>query len=394
MMPMLYGPLSVCPECHAVSAFGRCMLGERGLIFRCQQCSYWKLEVVPPVTKKIIYLDQCALSKMVKLKNDPFWGGLHKRLISLASQSLITCPYSPIHVEESLLSVAHREALKAMYREIGGEDRFKRPAEIEKAQLTRSLKVFLGNHHDTDPAWRDWTDRNPHRWADCFMVHVDFDVDEGFVRSLRQAKDTFCDGMRKQAEEWKQLRQSFADDVEANYQSWRSTAIPAYRAWVALTGGKGFFFAPMRVQLIHWLVQWLESLDKKVVTPVEVVDRFFQSDAWKEVPSVYLWVRVWAKIAELTRNPKGARKPSRGDLYDAQVLAYYLPYCDAMFLDGEFCEIARDERVTGKGRFPTKCFAEGRRDEAGRDAFVEYLDGIQRQMTESHRTALEFIYPR
>src|SRR6516165_7753279 len=102
-MPMLYGPLSDCPQCHSVSAFGRCMLEERGFIFRCKQCSYWKLEAVPPVTKKIIYLDQCALSKMVKMKGDPFWSELHLRLISLASQGLITCPYSPIHVEESLL---------------------------------------------------------------------------------------------------------------------------------------------------------------------------------------------------------------------------------------------------------------------------------------------------
>jgi hypothetical protein len=364
------------------------MLEERGFIFRCKQCSYWKLEAVPPVTKKIIYLDQCALSKMVKMKGDPFWSELHLRLISLASQGLITCPYSPIHVEESLLTVAHREALKSMYREIGGEDKFKRPAEVEKAQLTRSLKAYLGHQHDSDPLWLDWIDRNPHRWPDTFSVHVDFDVDEAFVRSLRQAKVAFCEGMTKQAEEWKQQPKSFADDVEANYQSWRSTAIPAYRSWAALTGAKGFFFASMRVQLVNWLVQWVQLLDDEQVDPVAVVDRFIQSDTWKEVPSVYLWVRLWAKIAELVRSPRGARKPSRGDFYDAQVLAYYMPYCDAMFLDGEFCEIARDPRVNGKGRFGTKCFAE-----PSRDAFIEYLDSIQRGMTESHRTALEFIYP-
>lgn len=59
-----------------------------------------------------------------------------------------------------------------------------------------------------------------------------------------------------------------------------------------------------------------------------------------------------------------------------------------MFLDNEFCGIARDPRVIGKGRFDTKCFAE-----ASKDAFIEYLDGIQREMTESHRRTLEFIYP-
>lgn len=388
-MPMLYGPLSDCPQCGTISAFGRCALGEHGLIFRCQQCSYWKIEAVPPVTRTIIYLDQCALSKMAKMKGDPFWSGLHHRLVSLASQSLITCPYSPIHVEESLLTVAHREALKAMYREIGGEDKFKRPAEIEKSQLTRALKGFLGDHNDIAPSWDDWIGRNPHRWCDTFAVHVDFDIDEDLVQSLRQAKIDYCEEMAKQAEEWKHQPQSFSDDVEANYRSWQSTVIPTYRNWVALTGGVAFSFAPRRVQLVHWLVQWVQLLDKGAVDPVAVVDRFFESGTWKEVPSVYLWVRLWAKIAELVRNPKGSRKPSRGDLYDAQVLAYYLPYCDAMFLDSEFCEIARDPRVNGKGRFSTKCFAE-----ANKDAFVEYLDGIQRQMPDSHRTALGFIYPR
>lgn len=384
-MPMLYGPLLECPSCKQPKSYGRCFIGDSGLMFRCQRCAHCHLEPLPTAKKKIIYIDQFALSKMVKLKGDTFWSHLYRRLIDLASEDLIACPYAFIHAEESLLSIALRSALKGVYRQIGGHDEFKRPGEIEKAQLTRLLKQFVGKPDpEPEPSWTDWAKKNPHCWSDLFHVHVDFDIDEDAVRSLREDKERFRKIMEGQCEEWKKKPQSFEEDVESNYVSWRTTLLKT------------------RWHLVDWLVRWVLVLNGYECHPVfdktlpaetwkkalGVVNEFFLSETWKQALFIWLWVRVWAKIAEMARNPKGGRKPQPGDYYDCQVLAYYSPYCDAMFIDGGFRAIACAPQLNVEARFGTRCFSEKNRDE-----FIAYFDDIERMMPQDHKDALLFVHP-
>jgi len=276
-----------------------------------------------------------------------------------------------MHVEESLLSIKLREGLKAMYRNIGGENQFKRPPEIRKAQLARALKLFLGKPDppDDDPLWRDWSRGNPNCWSDAFNVHVDFGIDEDSVRELRAAKNSFCETMKNQAEEWRQNPKSLEEDIDANYMSLRTTLVRD--KWLVL-----------------WLVQWVKALDDREGNPLRVVNEFFLSDEWMQTPFPYLWVRSWAKIAEMVRSPRGSRKPQSGDYYDAQILTHYAPYCDAMFIDGGYREIARDPRVGVQERFGTKCFSEQNRDQ-----FLAYLDKLEQAMPDNHREALAVIHP-
>jgi hypothetical protein len=97
---------------------------------------------------------------------------------------------------------------------------------------------------------------------------------------------------------------------------------------------------------------------------------------------------LWAKIAEMARSPRGGRKPQPGDYFDAQVLTYYAPYCDAIFIDRGYRAIACDPRVDVEGRFGTKCFSEQNRDE-----FLEYLKEIESSMSQSHKDALLYVHP-
>jgi hypothetical protein len=110
-----------------------------------------------------------------------------------------------------------------LYCELAGSDKFKRPREIEKAQMARLLKQFMGlAESEQDPEWTDWADENPDRWADFFHVHVDFDIDEDLVEWLRADKVRFCDEMAGQYEVWRQNPQPFDEDVKSNLASWMS----------------------------------------------------------------------------------------------------------------------------------------------------------------------------
>jgi hypothetical protein len=369
-MPMLWGPLEPCPHCGRAASYGRCLIERNDLLYRCQHCLAMDRKPLPRVKKKVIYIDQFALSNMVKPKADPFWGDLYSRLLDLAAKNLITCPSSPIHVEESRFSATLREGLKGLYCELAGSDKFKRPREIEKAQMARLLKQFMGlAESEQDPEWTDWADENPDRWADFFHVHVDFDIDEDLVEWLRADKVRFCDEMAGQYEVWRQNPQPFDEDVKSNLASWMSSLLKE-RAWLA-----------------EWLVRWVQAIDRSETEPMSVVVEFLKSGIWVEAPYLVRWVRVWAKIAELARNPKGPRKPQRGDAFDSQVLSYYAAHCDAMFIDKGFCSIATDPRVCAPGPRGTHFFSE-----QSRDGFLRYLDGINDGMSQEHREALAFVY--
>ena len=108
---------------------------------RCRHC-FW-----PPVTepgaahfplpkldKKIIYLDQFAISNMMKALNprtrahqqgkvDGWWLALFERLDSLCKLQFIVCPSSAIQTEESLVTPYHG-ALERMYEQLSGGIKF------------------------------------------------------------------------------------------------------------------------------------------------------------------------------------------------------------------------------------------------------------------------------
>lgn len=391
-MAMLYGPLSTCPRCNHPECYGRCLVTVKGLLFKCNRCGHHEAKELPPLKKKIIYIDQFALSNMVKQTNDPFWSELYALLKTLKGDELITCPYSPIHTEESLFAPDLRESLKGMYRSIAGDDEFESLDDIEKHQLTQQLKKYLGKPEakDGELEERSGCKRNPHRWSDIFHIHVDFDVNEAFVDRLQQAKDGFFDSMKGVCDYWKKNPQTFDEDVATEQQSFRENAIAMYRQ---ITGGNPdnfHFWTPLRAEVVNWLVRWVMMLDEDEQDPIGVVEAFFASPECEETPFLYLWSRLWAKIAELVRNPKGSRKPQPGDYYDANLLAYYAPYCHAMFIDKGYRAISEDPRVNVKRKFGTVVFSGQKQN---RDDFLELLREIRNNMTDEHRQSLQFVYP-
>src|SRR5262249_35464944 len=136
----------------------------------------------------------------------------------------------------------------------------------------------------------------------------------------------------------------------------------------------------------RWLAECAAARNE--LNPASAVSQFFDSGMWKQAPFAILWTHIWARIAEMSRNPKGGRKPQAGDYFDAPVLAFYGPYCDAMFIDKGYRDIAQHGRVDVEGRFGTKCFSVQTRDD-----FIAYLDGIEREMPQAHRDALAYIDP-
>ncbi len=139
----------------------------------------------PPHLKKVIYLDQFAISEMVKAINttsrahghvDPFWRQVFEALERVCKLQLVVCPWSPIHRDESLVSEMF-ESLKRMYEHLANGVGFLRSSEIELRQIDTALVAWRDGKepkHDLDP--ERITTSSLHRWHGRFLVTVSMDT--------------------------------------------------------------------------------------------------------------------------------------------------------------------------------------------------------------------------
>jgi len=108
---------------------------------------------LPPVHKKIIYLDQFVISEFAKLKNpaarghervraNPFWQQAYDHLFQLRQLQMICCPDSWSHQEESRISTMNAD-LKKMYENLSGGITFESFDGIKSMQIGELARSWV-----------------------------------------------------------------------------------------------------------------------------------------------------------------------------------------------------------------------------------------------------------
>jgi hypothetical protein len=151
-------PYITCPKCGK-KAFGVLTIASRHYSRRCKECLYptspepAAVFTLPELHKRVIYIDQFAISEMMKSLNpktkahqkgalDDFWTALFERLDSLCKLQLAICPDSLYHMNESLLS-PYYEPLKRMYELLSNGVTFYDKATIERFQIYDHAKNWI-----------------------------------------------------------------------------------------------------------------------------------------------------------------------------------------------------------------------------------------------------------
>lgn len=404
-----------CPHCHAAEAFGPRTVSGQFWMWRCSKCRHYKSEPLPLIQKKIIYLDQFVLSNILAAK-DARWSEVHRRLKLLTWLQVVTCPFSPIHVEESLLASQTRDELKKLYRDLSGGDKFLTPHEITQNQLLDAMDRFL------DPSqpplvwakprpWREFAKQNPHCWSSDFMVFAELPTDLGRIDRLQQDKDDLHADLQIVAENWKSETNRFHEDVRCEAHAFGTSILAAYRE---LAGGRKQIEAicppeliqvlqacygpdtfdpntPPGIQpgvmLVHWLGARVHKARPAEPDPISVVERFFQSPESANVPFQYIASRFWATIAHQMRG-KTPRQSKPSDNYDVTAISTYAPYCDAMIVDNEFRAMATQGNIDVPGQFGVMLFSARTLPD-----FIDYLDEQLASIPEDHRLAVKEVHP-
>jgi hypothetical protein len=81
-------PFRGCPNCGREDSYGVLMIGGVRYTRRCRECWHSDHYPLPPLNKKVIYLDQMVISHMTKALHptaaagreiDPFWNELFEK---------------------------------------------------------------------------------------------------------------------------------------------------------------------------------------------------------------------------------------------------------------------------------------------------------------------------
>lgn len=280
------------------------------------------------MTARIVYLDQCAISSIVKSK-DEFWRQLEDKLRFLLNREAIICPTSQLHYEESMLSEQWRHQLWAKCQELAGRWRFLPLEAVESLQLQRALRKYLGEPEE--PA------KPPAAVGRC---ESDLDADEPLAFSVPQRRDETLQEIRRLVEDFQ------------NFESTRAAGIHAHLG--RLAGASG---------LQDELAGEVRRLRPTEREPMAVIRDFLQSQITHPAPFLDLWSRLWATVAQHIHSTVKPRRLKPGDIYDVQAIAYYGPYCDAMFVDNEFRKLASQRNVDVPARYGVRLFSETNREQ-------------------------------
>ena len=339
-------PFRECPQCGN-SALGVLEVGGQMYKRRCRECWYTDDRPLWPLDKKVIYVDQFAISNMMKAIDvtakghdrtaaDPFWLSLFEGLERVCKLQLAVCPNSDAHLDESLLSPFFGP-LKRMYEQLSHDVSFDFLNTIEQRQVHVALTAWLRGETPTfDFSPEQALNGRLNDWNDRFIISVDMSYPEEMVEGIRSMRDQVHENQVEMFRE-------FCESTEADFDYWfereqngvarairRSCLAYVERCRDIATGRVPFrlenLYSSQGLDLYRLIVSVMKEQE---VPPEEIpsgVMAFLDSDALKSVPFNRLRSLLWAVIAQ--KAVAGQRRPpNRGTLYDIQFVSVLLPYC-------------------------------------------------------------------
>lgn len=371
---------------------------------------------LPPVRKKIIYLDQFVVSNLMKLDNptlqrtdklaaNPFWPQLRDLLTQLRHLQLIVCPDSASHVSESRISPFNAE-LKKTYEHLSGGITFHSFNEIGNRQICELARAWAEHREpifDFDP--RGALSHDPNKWNERFFItfHDNPFVIPADIKAARAAVHAHVAHLFRDV--WGKEKRSFQywyDMERKGFQGYLGQAVVKARRqrWQTMLA-----FRPGAEPSLEELCKVLGSPEEALCaslrrimqfpraggqrTPEEVAaleKSFGHANRIAEAPFVKLQAMLFAAIA---MSAAGGKKepPNAGMTTDIETVAHLLPYCDAMFMDNECRALLMKIPSALRPPEAARVYSLNSRTE-----FLEYLRSLRAELTPEHVHALRDLY--
>lgn len=398
-------PYERCPFC-AANEFGVLSIYGRRFLRRCRRCMKDKSYELPALEKRVLYLDQFALSNLMKVLHpehgarmrDPevvYWTALFDRIDRLVKLQVLACPASIAHWEESLVSRFHGE-LRAMWGYLDAECSFDDAETIKRFQLHAAFQAWLASDPPPRPGRTDGIDGRLDQWLDRLRVDARLNPDPSFADELRAERSRTHEGFVRVAAVWRsEGRRSFDEYFRAEITAYGPDVLRRYYGRVmrlaeTLDGHRPFEaddLWPTAAQLI--VMDFKSTLEEAGVAEAEHVARmqaFFASEALGEVPFLRISCGLLAAIAVEISQGRG-RDPDRGMARDIDTIATLLPHCHALLIDDHAARLLGEaEKHLGFG-YGTAVFSTKSRDD-----LLVWLDSLEANVTPEQHDLVTSLY--
>lgn len=396
---LITGPFHPCPNCGQAQ-LGTLSVTENVHTRRCRNCFHTERENLPPLQKKLIYLDQMVLSGIAKeldpdqrektRRRDDFWLEVFYKIDRLNKLQLIVCPKSPIHERESSLDDRYEPVWRRLYEHLASGVSLRSPDQVLMRQLGEAFDAWFA---DRDPNWdrisrEDVTRGRLDRWDARMRITVNMGHWSGRISRRRDSRDLAHETLKRLWEQWASEDQmSFDDRLQEQLHGLADAALQSYVSYLQrlrrMVISEDELVDPLDlrpgrlVQIVMWLLRRLEGKGVQREACLEEAERFLRSKPALRAPQNYLESLLYAGLAR--RAALGQKCVGRGTPNDIKFISAYLPYCDAMFIDNEFAQLLSEPPLAPRVDYPTRVFStRTRRD------FLSYLAALETEADPDH----------
>ena len=380
------------------------MVCGRHYVRRCYRCGHTESFPLPPLKKKIIYLDQFAVSNMMKAINpvtdahrkgvfakgtiEERWVRLFEKLDRLSKMQLIVCPYAEYHEKESMPD-RHFQSLKRMYEQLSGTIHFRDATEIRSSQVYAAAICWIrGKPIELDFEPQRVVYGKLDEWGDTILVTIKRKVTDDQVKRLTNFREQVHETMKQIFTGWKLNPRRKLDEYRKRHlQTFWHENLDQYSSY----GQRGLLdAAPANVKIVAGVcnIFRVEGIPDNQL-PQKMVTFFLDPAVQAQVPYGGLSALLFACLAREATAPNSQMLcPNRGTYYDVEMIATLLPYCDAMFIENKWHEYLRQpSSVKLRSPFHAELFCPGKMD-----VFFAYLDDIERNANPSHIAQVAKVY--
>jgi transcription elongation factor Elf1 len=353
-------PFKDCPSCGREQAFGILSVSSESYERRCKFCGAKATWLLPEVDKKVLYLDQFAISEIYKVKKGKrrvdaphaeFWAETNYLLDRAIIRQQIICPASNIHRDETIV---YREgnALGLTHEMMGGDTSFEDATTIEHGQIYSHLEAYLKGE---DPPSSDFdVDEvlNGQRNAWLPDLHVTAEIDwSDFVENTRLSRDKAEEDFAPLYDRWAREKPSFEEVLKNELGEFARAYVDAYFHFGAMAqAGAACGDVQKYINgVCSPIVTLINEINREFVERGTPPERALQETVkflnWPRNRSLpYNWISAHLFAVIASRLARGQRRrPSRGMMNDIKAISLYGPYVDAMFLDNECASILEEK---------------------------------------------------
>ena len=322
--------IETCGRCGANKTFKFVRLVEnetpQSFFAQCRNCGLQCQCFLPKLSKRILYLDQFALSNLAlasypELKPDStvpqFWFELLSTLNKLLRKQLIVCPDSLYQWKESQATPLYNQ-IKETFQYFNWDVSFREPGYIKESQIADHALLWLRKGGRREPRLKmfDAIHGNLNHWAPRWRypnrMQPDFQPDHVQIELQRRRED-----LAKVHEGWRA-------EAQKTYTEWFKEHIAAF-GHRTLQGSY-----PLARRFIRAIQNTFEGSGIPCSTVNMKVSHYLQSDCLECIPFLKLSAHL---LAARARNAVRSGPPNPGTATDFDLLATLLPYCDAMLID-------------------------------------------------------------